>query len=101
MQGQVLPESFRVLDEWLAQAPPDLVRHTLFAWYPDAKEFKRRQAVTTRLFGQVKNLVEARGARFMDVAEEPSWQSSFYRDSIHPDADGNRVLAQILQAHLP
>ena len=38
--------------------------------------------------------------KIVQVAASPLWNSSFYRDSIHPNADGNAALAKILRSSL-
>ncbi|MEO6387532.1 MAG: hypothetical protein ABIT16_09815 [Croceibacterium sp.] len=35
------------------------------------------------------------------LIDDPRWSAAHYRDGIHPDAAGNRVVAQILADHLP
>ena len=36
----------------------------------------------------------------LEVREDAQWQPHLYRDSIHPTADGNRVLASMIEKRL-
>ena len=94
---EVSAESARGLRLWLEQAPRDLIRHSLFVWYPDAAEFRARDPGTSHLLAEVRSIVEAEGLRFLDLRGESRWRSEYYRDAIHPNAEGNRMLATILR----
>jgi hypothetical protein len=98
--AEVSMETARELRELLQGAPRDLCQHSLFVWYPDAAELKARDPATSHLLGEVKDLVEAAGFRFLDLRGEARWQSNCYRDPIHPSAEGDRVLASILHDRL-
>ena len=97
--SEVSAEAARELRAWLNAAPRDLLRHSLFVWYPDAAELKARDPATTHLLGEVQKIVEAGGLSFFDLRGDPRWRSDCYRDAIHPSAEGNRVLASVLQDH--
>ena len=99
--SNVSAEAKQELRAWLRSAPRDLLRRSLFVWFPDAAEFKSRDAATSRLLSEVRGLVEGEGLRFFDLRGDTRWQADCYRDPIHPSAYGNRVLAAILEAQLP
>ena len=99
--AEVSAETAKELRAWLKRAPPDLLRHSLFVWYPDAAEFKARSTATSHLLSAVRGIVEAEGFRFLDLRGESRWRRNYYRDPIHPSPEGNLVLASILQDHLP
>lgn len=96
----VSAETARELRDWLKRAPRDLIRNSLFVWYPDAAEFKTRDAATNHLVSEVRCIVEASGLRFFDLRGEPRWRSDYYRDPIHPNPYGDRAFAAILKSQL-
>jgi hypothetical protein len=98
--AEVSAETARELRAWLKRAPRDLIRNSLFVWYPDAAEFRARNPATSHLVSEVRSIVEAGGLRFFDLGGEPSWRSGYYRDVIHPSPEGNRVLASIIKVQL-
>ena len=98
--AEVSAETARELRDWLKRAPRDLIRNSLFVWYPDAAEFKTRDAATSHLVSEVRNIVEAGGLRFFDLRSEPGWRSDYYRDEIHPNPEGDRVFASIIKVQL-
>jgi hypothetical protein len=55
-------------------------------WLPD-KEFLRAICI-------------AHGVILVDIADDPEWSGSLYRDGTHPSVQGNVVLARILARHL-
>jgi len=55
-------------------------------WLPD-KEFLQR-------------ICAAHGVILVDIADDPQWDPSLYRDGVHPSAKGNAVLARILAGHV-
>lgn len=63
--------------------------------YPNAAEFadpaRRRTA-----FAPAEQL-KGDGVRFVDVADDQRWSASFYKDDIHPDEAGTRVLAEVIR----
>jgi len=66
--------------------------------YPDQEEESDPEIAAKRLY---RYEPEIRGAlqnyaKVFRVAESSEWNTSLYRDGIHPTAAGNRVLAQIL-----
>jgi hypothetical protein len=98
--AEVSAETARELRAWLKSAPRDLLQHSLFVWYPDAAELKTRNPATSHLLSAVRESVEAEGFRFFDLRGDARWRSDCYRDPIHPSAEGDRVLASVLQAQL-
>jgi hypothetical protein len=97
--SEVSAEAAQELRAWLKAAPRDLLRHSVFVWYPDAAELKTRDPATTHLLSEVQKIVEAGGLQFFDLRGDSRWRSDCYRDPIHPSAEGNRVLASVLQDH--
>jgi hypothetical protein len=51
-------------------------------WLPERSELER--------------ICRANGLKLIDVARNPDWNETLYRDGLHPTATGNAVLARIL-----
>lgn len=98
--AEVSAEAAQELRGWLKSAPRDLLQHSLFVWYPGAAELKARSPATSHLLSAVRTIVEVGGLKFFDLRGEARWRSDCYRDPIHPSAEGDRVLAAVLQAQL-
>lgn len=67
----------------------------VFVLYPDREEFQS-QALMREHFAAGRALLAAAGARTVQVAGDARWSMAYYKDGIHPTAEGNRVLAGIL-----
>ncbi len=66
--------------------------------YPDQEEQSDPEIAAKRLYcyeAEIRGAVQDH-ARLFRVAESSDWNTSLYRDGIHPTAEGNRVLARIL-----
>lgn len=72
----------------------------VFVLYPDREETEGKKSLadlesqSTEILAQ-GNAVNARIAIF-SVARDPRWNSTYYRDAIHPTVDGTRILAEII-----
>ena len=66
--------------------------------YPDRAQLLEARAgkewLEDRQFFQ--RMAEAHGIMLIDVTRFPQWNASLYKDPVHPTAEGNAVLAQIL-----
>ena len=77
----------------LAQLAPS--KRVLVVLYPDQTELK---APTPHYLAFRQGLRNA--SELLEVREDAQWQPHLYRDSIHPTADGNRVLASMIEKRL-
>lgn len=70
--------------------------------YPDRAQLLQARAgeewLEDRQFFQ--RMAEAHGVMLIDVTRFPQWNESFYKDPVHPTAEGNAVLAAILTSAL-
>jgi hypothetical protein len=96
-----IPEGLKVpdvvwqeqLQAWLAS---DAVKgkRIHFVLYPSKDEFAFNPSIAT---ASTRHALEAVGNfRIMEVARQDAWKASYFRDSIHPTAEGNVVLAQLI-----
>lgn len=67
----------------------------VFVLYPDRDEFQS-QALMQAHFAAGRALLAATRARTVQVAADRRWKTAYYKDGIHPTAQGNRVLAAVL-----
>ena len=80
----------------LKQTNPNL--HILLVWYPETAELHPPSEDFYRVAGaQWHAFADREGFSFVDLAQESAWSAADYRDQIHPNAEGDRVLAGILQ----
>ena len=80
----------------LKQAHPGL--HILLVWYPEVAELHPPPGdFYLRAGARWNQFAQAEGFPFVDLAQEGTWTAAAYRDQIHPDAEGDRVFARILQ----
>ncbi len=80
----------------LKQANPGL--HIALVWYPEVAELHPPAGdFYLRAGARWNGFAGQEGFSFVDLAQENSWNASDYRDQIHPNADGDRALAGILQ----
>lgn len=70
-------------------------KKTFFVIYPNINEL-HGSGVIEREFAAGLELLESNGAKVLYISKHPAWKADFYRDSIHPTPNGNRVLATIL-----
>ena len=70
--------------------------------FPTADELEDSEKMRKQLDSIIPALQaqSAGNLKIVQVAASPLWNSSFYRDSIHPNADGNSALAKILRNSL-
>lgn len=73
----------------------------IFILYPDKSEVQDAKLRALKFQQGVSLLVNCGAARIVPVSDDPRWQSRWYKDGIHPTADGMRVLAQIVADTLP
>jgi hypothetical protein len=99
--SSIKPSVKREETAWLESLDPEFRSRITFVWYPDKAEFEKRSAATASLVNEVKTLEMKYGCRFYDVENDPRWKLSFYKDGIHPNLEGNKVLAQIIAGQLP
>jgi len=80
----------------LKQTNPNL--HILLVWYPEVAELHPPLGDFYLQAGAGWNAFAGQeGLSFVDLGRESSWSAADYRDQIHPNADGDRALAAILQ----
>ena len=73
----------------------------LVVLYPDSYEFKHPGGTSTLLVASaLRKALPREGASLCEVAGDSRWHSSYYRDFIHPTAEGNHVLATIIATNL-
>jgi len=99
--ASVSAETRRELQTWLRGAPRGLLKRSLVVWYPDVSELRARDRATNSLVSDVRAIYEASGVRFLDLRAESRWRENYYNDTIHPTAEGNRLLAEVLRDYLP
>jgi hypothetical protein len=65
-------------------------------WYPDQFELGSEITGYSSMRANAARIETECGAKVICLREEELWGLNCYRDSIHPNAEGNRVLAAIL-----
>ncbi len=74
-----------------------------FLWlFPDMKQFQaaRRGENWLPERPKIEDLAKRHGLRIVDVASNSEWREDFYRDGVHPNLEGNKVLGSILAAEI-
>gem|GEM_PF-5186363 len=67
----------------------------MFIIYPNKAE-EMDSDLRKKKFEPYLSLLSAAGAKLViQVGDDPRWGLDYYRDDIHPTAEGNRVLAKI------
>jgi lysophospholipase L1-like esterase len=97
LEGNVPP--FEKFAASLKAAHPAL--HVLLVLYPSAQELDDpglKPALT--IGGDLRSFSAAMGFDFVQVAKDSRWRASYYRDPIHPTAEGDEILAEILKNRL-
>lgn len=69
----------------------------LFVWYADKAEQADAVLRTSKQAAQLAMLHRGGAKLMLSVAEDARWSAAFYKDSIHPTPQGNRVLADIIR----
>jgi hypothetical protein len=101
---QILPATETALREHYGQlraAHPD--RKILFVIYPQQIELQPAAPADEALYEKFRDRVRANTgpeADIVEVRDDPRWKRELYRDGIHPTAQGNAVLAEIIAGHL-
>jgi len=69
----------------------------LFVLYPDKKALEDRQ-LWIKQTSDIKKFLENNREKFeyIDIAKMPQWNAELYRDGIHPNVEGNQVIADII-----
>ena len=67
----------------------------LYIIYPDKPELLDAELRSQHFTSNLEKLALMPGKYFL-VANDKRWQASYYRDNIHPSAEGNTVLANII-----
>ena len=94
-----MPDNLQVPvgDVWLELA--DFLKSThlkpLFIIYPDKSEELNSELRNTH-FAPILATLNTMGGKIVLVAGDKRWLADYYRDGIHPSAEGNRVLAEII-----
>jgi hypothetical protein len=87
------------LREFLA-SPGAQGKPVIFFLYPDHREAANGSLRASQLEVHGPEL-QAQGVRqVVSVGRDPRWKDAFYRDEIHPDVEGTRVLAAIISESL-
>ena len=70
----------------------------IIVFYPDRSELARARAGHEWLPDRswVEGLASANRVRIIDLARDPRWIDSLYRDGVHPTSQGNAVIAAII-----
>lgn len=82
------------LRQWIAKTQDQGVR-VHFVLYPNVADFQTKRANATS--GTLTQLQETHPVHAVEVSKWPQWNSGLYRDDIHPNAEGNRVLAEVIR----
>ncbi|WP_262964955.1 hypothetical protein [Methylobacter psychrophilus] len=95
----VVPDDLQVPagDVWLELA--EFLKSTklkpLYIIYPDKPESLNAELRHSHFAPYLAKL-SAMGGRYVLVADDKRWSANYYRDGIHPSAEGNHVLAEII-----
>ncbi len=82
------------LRQWIQTTQASGVR-VHFVLYPGRKELEaQRSTATTATLNQLQ---ATQPVHAVEVARFNAWQPSLYRDDIHPSAEGNQVLADVVK----
>jgi lysophospholipase L1-like esterase len=95
--GRVTPENMRRFESVLDAADPS--KRRILLMYPIAAALipGADQSRWTSDYPQVEAAARARGWKVVDVEKDPRWGLQRYRpDHVHPTAQGNTVLADII-----
>jgi hypothetical protein len=67
--------------------------------YPDQRQLAaaRRGEAWLPERNEVTRIAKAHGLVILDLADDPRWTGTMYRDGVHPTKEGNSVLASILE----
>jgi hypothetical protein len=70
--------------------------------YPTEAELARARSGESWLpeLETVKKIAQRHHISVIDLAGDPRWQRSFYRDGVHPIADGDHVISEVIADHL-
>ena len=71
-----------------------------FVIYPDINEIATPAQPGGRLKSMQTSLSELGNFRYIHVDQDKRWEKSLYRDGIHPNTEGNKILASIIRDHL-
>ncbi len=70
----------------------------LIVLYPDSYELKNPGGDTSNMVARsLKAHADSLGIRFLEVAGDGRWQPNLYRDFVHPNPEGDRVLAACIR----
>lgn len=77
----------------------------LICWYPTVQEleFERKKTPPqswNQLTKKMESFTSQNQVPFLELTHEEEWNSLFYRDDIHPTAEGYSLFAKILYQHL-
>lgn len=84
----------QTMKAWLA-SPEVQGKRIHFVLYPYKSEFMNGRGEPT--FSSMRNLLAEIGiTHSLDVSKSPRWNPTLFRDGIHPTAEGNEVLGQLI-----
>ena len=73
----------------------------LLGLYPNSLEFAHPEDVPAQTIArELRRISNGLGIGFFQVAKDPRWQAAYYRDVIHPTAEGDEALAAMLKEQL-
>jgi lysophospholipase L1-like esterase len=88
----------QTMKAWLA-SPEVQGKRIHFVLYPYKSELMNGRGGYT--FSSMRNLLAEIGiTHSLDVSKSPRWDQTLFRDGIHPTAEGNEVLSQLLAEEL-
>ena len=70
--------------------------HFLILWYPARLELGGQAPGWQKLSQMMEEACTVNQVDWIDLSKEGNWNSGLYRDHMHPNIEGNQVLAQIL-----
>ena len=88
----------QTMKAWLA-APEVQGKRIHFVLYPDKNEFMKGNGQPV-LTSMRHRLTELGITNSMDVSNSPRWNKTLFKDGIHPTAEGNEVLGQLIAEEL-
>jgi hypothetical protein len=78
---------------------PNLVR--VIVWYPNQNDLSKNPTkLWISLTDRMRNACAKDHIILIEVARDPRWTSKDYRDFIHPNAKGNKLLANVILTQL-
>jgi lysophospholipase L1-like esterase len=80
---------------------PEMKNKKVIAFlYPDINEVANSQLIATRLDKHINEIYQAGVSKVISIGHDPRWGKKYYRDGIHPSAEGNNVFSDIISKYI-